>query len=539
MKKIYTLLLLATTLLELNGQQASAQMFCQAGFTYSIGSTNPNGTQVQFYDSSFVSSGNITGYSWTFGNGLTSTQQNPITAFAPGVYYVCLTITTGPIACSSQYCDTLVIGNTLPCNSNFQAFVQSGSASFYPAVTSGATYLWNFGDGSTSTQMQPNHAYANPGVYNVCLSIAYGGATCTSCQTITIAGGSSCSASFQAFPDSTGAVYFQNTSTGSGLSYAWTFSNGASSTLQNPYINFGAPGWYYACLNIYNNAQSCSDTYCDSIYVSGGGSLPCNANFSYQNSPAGGYFFASSGTNNVSWAWSFGDGTTSNLSTPTHQYSSPGTYQVCLSVVDASGMTCTTCQSITVGNTLSCSANFAIYPDSTQLHTYIGVNLAYGNGPLTYTWNWGDGTSSTGAYPSHTYAGPGTYTICLFISDSQGCTDSVCYSFALLRLQGGAPITINVVPGNTGIGEPVQSLPMTVFPIPAKDQVQIRFNSPAQDQLQVRLLDVAGRVVKQEMAEVEAGDISMSFELQNIPAGIYVLDVAGSQMQSQQKLIVE
>ena len=80
---------------------------------------------------------------------------------------------------------------------------------------------------------------------------------------------------------------------------------------------------------------------------------------------------------------------------------------------------------------------------------------------------------------------------------------------------------------------------MTVFPIPAKDQVQIRFNSPAQDQLQVRLLDVAGRVVKQEIAEVEAGDISMSFELQNIPAGIYVLDVAGSQMQSQQKLIVE
>ncbi|MFM7824148.1 MAG: PKD domain-containing protein, partial [Bacteroidota bacterium] len=163
----------------------------------------------------------------------------------------------------------------------------------------------------------------------------------------------------------------------------------------------------------------------------------------------------------------------------------------------------------------------------------------YGNGPLTYTWNWGDGTSSTGAYPSHTYAGPGTYTICLFISDSQGCTDSVCYSFALLRLQGGAPITINVVPGNTGIGEPIQSLPMTVFPIPAKDQVQIRFNSPAQDRLQIRLMDVAGRVLKQELKEVEAGDINMRLELQNIPAGIYVLDVAGSQMQSQQKLIVE
>jgi hypothetical protein len=227
------------------------------------------------------------------------------------------------------------------------------------------------------------------------------------------------------------------------------------------------------------------------------------------------------------------------LANPNHVYTQGGTYQVILTVVNSAGLSCTSLQTIIVGNTLSCSANFAIYPDSTQLHTYIGVNLAYGNGPLTYTWNWGDGTSSTGAYPSHTYAGPGTYTICLFISDSQGCTDSVCYSFALLRLQGGAPITINVVPGNTGIGEPIQSMPMTVFPIPAKDQVQIRFNSPAQDRLQVRLLDVAGRVVKQEIKEVEAGDINMSFELQNIPAGIYVLDVAGSQMQSQQKLIVE
>ncbi|MFM8916270.1 MAG: PKD domain-containing protein, partial [Bacteroidota bacterium] len=391
---------------------------------------------------------------------------------------------------------------------------------------------------TTSTQMQPNHAYANPGVYNACLSISYGGATCTSCQSITIASGSNCSASFQAFPDSTGAVYFQNTSTGSGLSYAWTFSNGMSSNLQNPYMTFTSPGWYYVCLNIYNSAQSCSDTYCDSVYVAGTG-LPCDANFTYQTSPAGGYFFQPTGTGNVSWSWNFGDGTTSSLANPTHTYAQGGTYQVLLTVVNSAGLTCTSLQTIVVGNTLPCSANFAIYPDSTQLHTYIGVNLAYGNGPLTYTWNWGDGTSSTGAYPSHTYAGPGTYTICLFISDSQGCTDSVCYSFALLRLQGGAPITINVVPGNTGIGEPIQSLPMTVFPIPAKDQVQIRFNSPAPDRLQIRLMDVAGRVLKQELKVVEAGDINMSLELQNIPAGIYVLDVAGSQMQSQQKLIVE
>lgn len=540
MNKIYKLLFAMLVLATGQLSTAHAQMFCQAGFVYSVGSTNPNGTQVQFFDSSFVSSGNITGYSWTFGNGLTSTQQNPITAFAPGIYYVCLTITTGPIACSSQYCDTLVIGNTNPCNSSFQAFVQSGSASFYPAVTSGATYLWNFGDGTTSTQMQPNHAYANPGVYNVCLSIAYGGATCTSCQTITIAGGSSCSASFQAIPDSTGGIYFQNTSTGTGLSYAWTFSNGSSSTQQNPYITFGAPGWYFACLNIYNNAQSCSDTYCDSIYVSGGGGLPCDANFTYQASPAGGYFFQPTGSGNVSWSWNFGDGTTSSLATPTHVYAQGGTYQVLLTVVNSAGLSCTSLQTIVVGNTLGCNANFAIYPDSTQLHTYIGVNLATGNGPLSYTWTWGDGTSSTGPYPSHTYVGPGTYTICLYISDSQGCVDTACYSFALLRLQGGAPITINVVPSNTGMNETGELNPIRLFPVPATDQVQIQFELNQPDELAVRLIDIAGRVV-QTLPEstYAAGKNTVSMGLENIRQGLYVVEVTGKIFQSKETIIIK
>jgi len=538
MNKLYKTLALVVILLAFTWN-ANAQVFCQAGFVYSVGSTNPNGTQVQFFDSSFVSSGNITGYSWTFGNGLTSTQQNPVTAFAPGIYYVCLTITTGPIACSSQYCDTLVIGNTLPCNSNFQAFVQSGSASFYPAVTSGATYLWNFGDGTTSTQMQPNHAYSNPGVYNVCLSIAYGGATCTSCQTITIAASSNCTASFQAFPDSVGGVYFQNTSTGTGLSYAWTFSNGVSSSSQNVYIPPGTSGWIYACLNIYNNAQSCSDTYCDSIFVSGGG-LPCNANFTYQSSPAGGYFFQPSGSGNTTWTWSFGDGTTSNAATPSHNYSNPGTYQVCLTVVNAAGISCTSCQTITVGNTLSCSANFAIYPDSTQQHTYIGVNLAYGNGPLTYTWTWGDGTSSTGAYPSHTYAGPGTYTICLFIADANGCTDSTCYSFSLLRMQSGVPITINVVPNNTGVDENITNKEVTVFPVPARDQVQIRFTAQKQEVINVRLMDLAGRLVfTSPQSTLDAGEHTLTVPLNDIPSGAYVVEINGTTFSNRQRLIIE
>ncbi|MFN5324781.1 MAG: PKD domain-containing protein, partial [Bacteroidota bacterium] len=197
-------------------------------------------------------------------------------------------------------------------------------------------------------------------------------------------------------------------------------------------------------------------------------------------------------------------------------------------------------QTIVVGNTLGCNANFAIYPDSTQMHTYIGVNLATGNGPLSYTWTWGDGTSSTGPYPSHTYVGPGTYTICLYISDSQGCVDTACYSFALLRLQGGAPITINVLPSNTGISETSGMNSIRLFPVPATDRIQIQLELNQSDDLAIRLIDITGRVL-QTLPETTyaAGKNTVSMNLENILQGVYVVEVIGKSFQSQETIIIK
>jgi hypothetical protein len=193
-----------------------------------------------------------------------------------------------------------------------------------------------------------------------------------------------------------------------------------------------------------------------------------------------------------------------------------------------------------VGNTLSCSANFAIYPDSTQQHTYIGVNLAYGNGPLTYNWTWGDGTSSTGAYPSHTYAGPGTYTICLYIADANGCSDSTCYSFALLRMQSGVPITINVVQGNTGVQENGSANQVSLFPVPARDQIQVRVNMTNAETVQLRMLDLSGREVLSPSSNMlQAGENNVTVGLTNLPAGAYIIEVSGATFKTYERLIVE
>ncbi|MBK6641854.1 MAG: PKD domain-containing protein [Bacteroidetes bacterium] len=72
----------------------------------------------------------------------------------------------------------------------------------------------------------------------------------------------------------------------------------------------------------------------------------------------------------------------------------------------------------------TCNAEFIIIPDTSQTGLYYGYNLSTGNN-LIYTWNWGDGTTSTGQLPSHTYSDSGYYQICLTILDTiAACQDT-------------------------------------------------------------------------------------------------------------------
>ena len=76
----------------------------------------------------------------------------------------------------------------------------------------------------------------------------------------------------------------------------------------------------------------------------------------------------------------------------------------------------------------NCSAAFIIQPDTIP-HTWIATNFALGISPITYTWDWDDGSpTSSGPTPSHIYSTPGYYNICLTITDSTGCTSTYCDS---------------------------------------------------------------------------------------------------------------
>ena len=152
-------------MLLLNYASVQAQS-CQALFQ---ASTTPTGFFYTFMDSSYASSGNVNSWLWDFGDGNTSTQQNPVHAYnAPGTYLVCLTITTTQ-PCTSVFCDSIVVGNSGPnCTANLTASV-SGNTATFAATGSGTgtpvSWYWDFGDGNATSTSTPttSHTYVGGG----------------------------------------------------------------------------------------------------------------------------------------------------------------------------------------------------------------------------------------------------------------------------------------------------------------------------------------------------------------------------------------
>ncbi len=333
------------------------------------------------YTATFVDSSatdpNVTTYFWDFGDGNTSTLQNPTHQYTTGGWYnVCFTIenqVTGNICVDTQ-CDSLYVG-TMPstCNSLFTISPSPNSDYIFSfnnqsQVSGGsASYSWDFGDGQYTILNSPTHTFLRPGDFEICLTVTIstspGNITCTStyCDSVSIAVPTNCSAQFgyqnnglEITYTSAGAYYYN---------YSWDLGDGSTSTLKNLRHTYNAPGTYNVCLTIIDSITACTDTICKSVTVNATTVNNCDAVFTAQNSPAGTFFWADSTTSNsLYYAWDFGDGSTSTAYNPTHNYIAVDTYYVCLTVTDTSNNCSDTyCAYVAGGSNTNTNNNYNLH----------------------------------------------------------------------------------------------------------------------------------------------------------------------------------
>ncbi len=408
---------------------------------------------------------------WTFGDGnsVSGLQGNPAIAnpvhtyLQPGTYNVCLIVrknnnAPGTNPCIRYICKTVIV--QAPCNlvADFSWTVTPNNplrVEFHnlsvPLAPTDST-IWNFGDGTSSFDVNPVHTYTHAGTYTVCLIVKKHPSTTSApcvryiCKTIIVPPPCNLVVNFSSEPDTAHPLRIKFTNLSAPViasdSVRWTFGDGTSvSGLQgdpnvaNPTHNYTQAGNYVVCLRIKKNINTspvpCVKEFCKTIVVY----QPCNfqVNFSWQPdqiNPKKIYFnnLTVSPTATASATWYFGDGTTATTWNAVHEYAQPGRYYVCLKV--SAGPNCIRykCDSILVHAPLPpCTnqSNFSFLSTSTNSQTFTFIPV-FQNASAQYTWTFGDGTGSHDMIATHHYAQPGIYTACLTVWRSATCASTTC-----------------------------------------------------------------------------------------------------------------
>lgn len=293
-----------------------------------------------------------------------------------------------------------------PAQAAYTYSVSGATVNFTNNSTNSFGTQWIFGDGTTSSVVNPTHTYNNGGTLNVGLISYSGCGNDTVWQLVNL----NCISPSAAFTSTVNnlSVSFSNTSIG-GTIYAWNFGDTKTSSSPNPTHIYQNAGTYTVTLTVTNGCGS--SVFTQTVTTS---CVAPVAGFSVQ---INGFtaVITNTSTNAANFIWNFGDATTNNIDyNPIKQYSAAGTYTLKLTVGNGCG-----------GNMYQIPVTIACAAPQVNFNTYTdGLGVEVENNSINgTTWNWdfGDGQTSTFKNPGiHTYTTTGTYTITLVATNSCG-----------------------------------------------------------------------------------------------------------------------
>jgi len=386
--------------------------------------------------------GEITAWHWEFGDSNTSDLQNPSHSFEnPGDYTVSLAVTNENGCISNIFEQSITIGDPIAVEiEDADLFACLGEPYQFNGISDEAVnWFWEFGDGNTSTVQNPQHSYAEAGLYFVTLT-GTSADGCSAIDEVMVVVNPSPIAGFTAGQAgcTNEDVFFTDTSvTPNGLivEWLWDMGDGTVYNITNPADRnvthqYDFSNDYFVTLTI-TDAAGCSDSFSQTIVIQPGPT----AFFSYDENCAGqavvftDLSITNGGSDITSWLWDFGDvqsGTnnSSALQNPAHTFVGempPDGYNVTLTVTNATGCSHTVVQQVIVNDSPFVdiiASQSAVCLTEAVLFTGVGDNV------VSWLWNFGDGNTATVQNPIHTYLVTGTYNVSLTIVTAQGCVNT-------------------------------------------------------------------------------------------------------------------
>jgi PKD repeat protein len=545
---------------------------------------------VQFTDQS---TNNPTSWTWDFGDGSGSNEENPTHTYSvPGTYSVSLIVSNADGTSDPElHEDYIVLGETPVIELSItEESIEGASDGSVMVTASGSdspfTYLWT--GGATVSELSSLPA----GLYCVTVYSATG-CSVTDCITLTVADQPNPPvAEFEA--DETFAcgeltVQFTDQSTNNPTEWAWDFGDGSDSNLENPTHTYATPGTYTVSLTV-SNSDGTSDPEIKTDYITIG-EIPQIELTMTEESAEG----ANDGTITVNitggelpymYAWD-NDGDTHVITGLT-----AGTY--CVTVTDANGCSADACIEVTIAGDEELTADFEanITSGCSPLEVQF-TDLSTGN-PTGWTWNFGDGGTSSDQNPIHVYNTDGIYTVILVTTNDENASDTevktsyitvfaspvvtidevinasgedVADGGATINITGGlAPYSIlwsndetglsieNVLPGTYSVmviddnacvvTTPVvigwdvsvaghNAIDFDIYPNPANEQLHVIFGNVKADYISV--VNVLG----EEVIRIKALEKEQKISVAALSPGVYFVRLTSNSGEFVKKLIVK
>ncbi len=451
-----------------------------------------------------------TTWSWDFGDGnfLTTSLSSISHMYLNSGTYTVQVTAVGPWG-NSTYSMPVNVNIWAPNILSLGTQLVGSSINYTVNSTSPITsYSWNLGNGQTSSLPNPSTVYNSAGTYivsalvvdsNLCSRILYYSMTVLS------------NVDFVAVPITVyvgQSVQFTNLTLASFNSPLWVLpgSSSPTSTAQNVNVTYSSVGNYNATL-IENNGVF-SDTLIRLNYIHVIPYPPIVFTWSDTSCKGNVLFNAINSSQYTSFIWDFGDGNNTTTNTPwvTHQYTVGGNYTVKLiglgpfgndTIINLINVVIWNPQLLISGSFIAGTPlNFTIFPSS----------------PISsFYWQFGDGNSSTLAYPSNTYTNTGTYIVTVHLVDINMCERDLTD-------------TINIV--LTNINNIDLSNSITVYPNPFDNYITIGFSeSSISGEVDINLTNILG-------ASIEKIDLTNFYEKKiilyihhELAKGIYFLNI--------------